>query len=448
MTIDLVLKDLKAYIDGQVVECCIAIESGRIFKIGREFQMPKADTILSLDGLLVLPGLIDVHVHLRDEGKAYKEDFYSGTAAAAAGGITTVLDMPNNDPVTMSAATFRNRIEIAKSRILVNVGFYSEFPSEIQEIDNIIKEGCMAFKLFLGEQVGGLDIADDYKLTAAFKRIGNRVPVAVHAEDHEVLKAVRDELKQKGINGLEAFFKAHPVEAEEKAIKRIITIAERTGVQVHFCHLSSENGLKEVVKAKASNLPVSCEVTPHHILISTKELLNIGSLGLTLPPVRDIKHVNALWQGISKKFVDIIASDHAPHATWEKSANIIWNVKAGVPGLETTLSLLLNEVNKGKLALADVVRLMAENPAKIFSIKDRGSLREGNKADLVVVDLKREGYIDSQKFYSKAKYSPFDGWKVKGKPVKTFVGGLLVMDEGEIVGKTGCGEAIRRSVKY
>jgi len=154
--VDLILNNAKAYINGKIVECSLAINKGKIFRIGKEANLPKAETNIALKNLLVLPGLIYTHVHLRDAGKAYKEDFYSGTAAAAAGGITTVLDMPNNDPVTMSAKTLKNRMEIAERKILVNVGFYSEFPRNFEEIGGIIEGGAIAFKLFMAERVGGL----------------------------------------------------------------------------------------------------------------------------------------------------------------------------------------------------------------------------------------------------------------------------------------------------
>ncbi|MEM3090504.1 MAG: dihydroorotase family protein, partial [Candidatus Bathyarchaeia archaeon] len=187
MKAELVLKDLKAYVNNTIAECCLAVENGKITKIGKEPQMPKADSEISLKGLLVLPGLIDVHVHLRDEEKAYKEEFYTGTAAAAAGGFTTVLDMPNNTPVTMSAETLKTRMEKAKEKILVNVGFYSEFPKCLDEIDEIIGAGAVAFKLFLSEKVGGLNIEDDTILAKAFKKVASRTPIAVHAEDKSMI---------------------------------------------------------------------------------------------------------------------------------------------------------------------------------------------------------------------------------------------------------------------
>jgi dihydroorotase len=445
LTVDLVLNNTKAYINKKIVDCSLAIENGKIYKIGKETSMPKADKKMNLKNLFVLPGLIDVHVHLRDEGKAYKEDFYTGTAAAAAGGITTVLDMPNNDPVTMSAEALKKRMESAEKKILVNVGFYSEFPKRTSEIQEIVKAGAVAFKLFMIEQVGGLNIDDDEALLEAFKIISKlKTLVAVHAEDKKTIKKAEEKFKRLNRNDIESFLKAHSEIAEWKAVERLLNIVKQTHMPMHFCHISTKRGLDAITEGKKFGLPISCEATPHHMFLSVKNLRKIGVLTLTLPPVRDKKNVLAIWDGVKNGWIDILASDHAPHTFAEKETKEVWNVKVGVPGLETTLPLLLTEVNRERLLIADVVRLMSEKPAEIFKLKDRGILEKGNVADLTVIDLKRKSKIDASKFHSKAKFSPFDGWKVKGKPVKTLVRGQLVMDEDEIVAKAGCGEIIRR----
>ena len=427
------------------MESDIAIDEGKIYKIGKKTKLPKAATKIDLKHLLVLPGLIDAHVHLRDEGKAYKEGLYTGTAAAAAGGITTVLDMPNNKPVTMSTEALRRRMEVAKRKILVNVGFYSEFPKNIKETEEIIREGAVAFKLFMVEQIGGLNIDDDHLLLEAFKTVSKfRVPVAVHAEDKATLKKVEGELKQDNRNDVEAFLKAHSENVEATAVKRLLKIAKQTNVHVHFCHMSTENGLKLIIDGKKSGTKATCETTPHHLFLSVDDLRRIGTLALTMPPIREKHHNAALWNGIKNSLIDILASDHAPHTLGEKKAKSVWDVKVGMPGLETTLPLLLTEVKHERLSITDVVRLMSKNPAEIFGLKGRGCLKEGNNADLTVVDLDRKHKIDASKFHSKAKYSPFNGWNVEGKPVKTFVGGQLIMDEGEIVAEAGSGRIIRR----
>ena len=446
MIVDSVLTSANAYLDCGIVNCSIAIENGEIFKIGNETQMPKADEKINLRNLLVLPGLIDVHVHLRDEGKAYKETFQTGTAAAAAGGITTVLDMPNNDPVTMNTERLRNRMRLAKNSIFVNVGFYSEFPNNRNEIRDLIIEGAKGFKLFMASQIGGLNIDNDMDLREAFEKAGELgVIVAVHAEDKNLLAMNQEKMKQAHLQDPNAFLKAHSEQVELKAILRLLKICEKLKVHLHFCHLTSQKGLNAVIDAKKSGKQVTCEVTPNHLLLSKADLNRYGSLLIMMPPVRTQNQVDALWTGIKDGWVDVLGSDHAPHTLIEKTASNVWDVKVGVPGLETTLPLMLTMVKRNRLPLSCLVQLLSEKPAAIFNIKSRGSINNGKKADLTVVDLKEKFRIDSSKFHSKARYSPFDGWEVQGRPKKTFVNGLLVMDEQEIIVKPGSAEILRSS---
>ena len=446
MIVDSILTNAKAYINGQIVDCSIAIEEGKIFKIGKETQMPNADQKTDLKNLLVLPGLIDEHVHLRDEGKAYKEDFQTGTAAAAAGGFTTVLDMPNNEPVTMSAETLKNRMWAASRKVLVNVGFFSEFPKKLSETKDIIEEGAIAFKLFMGCQIGGLNIDDDEDLQNGFKEVAKLdVPLAVHAEDKALVTANEEKLKQAKKNNVAAFQLAHSELVELKAIERLLKISASTDVRLHFCHISTEEGLDAIWDAKKSERKVTCEVTPNHILLSRDDLPRQGQMLIMAPPLRGKSHVEALWRGLDTGSVDALGSDHAPHALAEKSASSVWDVKVGVPGLETTLPLLLTFVKKNQLSLTQLVKLLAEGPAEIYGLTNCGRLEQGKNADLTVVDFNQKFKIDASKFNSKAKYSPYDGWEVVGKPVKTFVNGLLVFEEGEIVAKTGTGSIIRRN---
>jgi dihydroorotase (multifunctional complex type) len=445
LIVDSVLTNTKAYLNGQIVDCNIAIEEGKIFKVGKETQMPNSDQKINLKNLLVLPGLIDEHVHLRDEGKAYKEDFQTGTAAAAAGGFTTVLDMPNNEPVTMSAETLRNRMWIASRKVLVNVGFYSEFPKKIYETKEIISEGAIGFKLFMGCQIGGLDVDDDADLEDAFKEVADlNVPIAVHAEDKALLTTNEERLKQAKKSNASVFQHAHSESVELKAIERVLRISQQTGVRLHFCHVSTEEGLNSIEEAKKSERKITCEVTPNHLLLSNADLAHYGQMVIMAPPLRNKTHVEALWRGLEAGSVYTLGSDHAPHTLSEKSASSIWDVKVGVPGLETTLPLILTLVKKNRLSLAQVIQLLAEKPAEIYGLNDSGHLEQGKKADLTVVDFNQKFKIDASKFKSKAKYSPYDGWEVVGKPVKTFVNGLLVFDEGEIVAKAGSASFVRR----
>lgn len=444
MIVDSVLTNAKAYLNGQIVDCSIAIEESKIQKIGKETQMPSADQKTNLHNMLVLPGLIDEHVHLRDEGRAYKEDFLSGTAAAAAGGFTTVLDMPNNDPVTMSVQTLRNRMELAQRRTLVNVGLYSEFPKNSKQIPEIVSEGAVAFKLFMGSQVGGLNIDDDEELQAALKAASDaKVPVAVHAEDKSLLNLNEEKLRIAKRNGLGAFQEAHSETVELKAIERLLKISAKTSVHLHFCHVSTSKGLDAIAEAKKLGRKVTCEVTPNHLLLSAADLQHYGSLVIMAPPLRNQEQVDSLWKGLEAGTIDTIGSDHAPHSLEEKMASSVWDVKVGVPGLETTLPLMLTQVKKNKLSFAQVVALLAEKPAEIYRLKDQGRLEQGKNADLTIVDFNAKYKIDASKFRSKAKFSSYNGWEVVGKPVKTIVGGKVVFDEGEIVAKAGSGSVVR-----
>jgi dihydroorotase len=443
LPVDAVLNNAKIFTRGSIVEAGIAIDKGKIVKIAKDTNLPPASTKIDLKGHIILPGLIDLHVHLRDQQLAYKEDFFTGTVAAAAGGVTLVVDMPNNKPVTVDSFSLKERMKLAEKQVLVNVGFNSAFPKRAEEIAEVVKAGAVGFKVYLSHRIGGIDVDDDEMLVAAFREAAVKgVPVAVHAEDRKILEERRREMETAKRNDTEAYVKAHPPEAEAQSIQRIILLVKKSGVQVHFCHLSSALGLNAVLVAKKAGLPVTCEVTPHNLLLSSEQYRRSGFFALTDPPLRTREDVSALWGALKRGFIDVIASDHAPHAFKEKNVDSVWEAKPGVPGLETTLSLLLTQVNEGRLSLAELVRRTAEEPAKIFHLSKRGFLEEGNWADLVVVDMKREYKIDSSVFLSKAKYSPFDGMHVKGKAVKTFVNGRLVMDEGEIVAEAGAGEVV------
>jgi len=445
LPVDTVLNDAKIFIRGSIVEAGIAIDKGKIVKIAKDTNLPSASKKINLKGHILLPGLIDCHVHLRDQQLAYKEDFLTGTAAAAAGGVTLVVDMPNNKPVTMDSFSLKERMKLAEKQVLINVAFNAAFPKRVEEIAEVVKAGAVGFKVYLSNRIGGIDIDDDKLLIAAFREAAAKgVPVAVHAEDRKILEDRKREMEMAGLNDTQAYVKAHPPEAEAQSIQRIIQLVKKSGVQVHFCHISSALGLNAVLMAKKAGLPVTCEVTPHNLLLSSERYRRSGFFSLTDPPLRTREDVSALWSALKRGFIDVIASDHAPHAFEEKNVDSVWEAKPGVPGLETTLSLLLTQVNEGRLSLAELVRLTAEEPAKIFRLSERGFLEEGKWADLVVVDMKREYEIESSDFLSKARYSPFDGMHVKGKAVKTFVSGRLVMDEGEIVAEAGAGEVVGR----
>ena len=445
--VDTVLYNAKAFIGGELLKAGIAIDGSKIVRVAKEPNLPPASNRIDLHGCVMLPGLIDIHVHLRGQLQACQEDFFTGTAAAVVGGITSVLDMPNNKPVTMDSTSLGKRMRAAERDIVANVGFFSAFPESLEEIDKVVEDGAVGFKLYLTKQIGGINIDDDEALLHAFKRAGKLgVPVAVHAEDKGMIETRSTAEQELGHENVEAYLEAHTPEVEAKAVERILGVVRKSRVQIHFCHVSSEKAIILIDKARKTGFRVSCEVTPHHLLLTSADLKRKGAMMLTDPPVRQRSIVNVLWDALKKGRVDVIASDHAPHMLAEKEAKSIWDVKPGIPGLETLLPLLLTKVNEGQFSLAELVRLTAENPAKTFHLHGDGTLEEGHNANVTVVDMHRQGKIEVNAFHSKSKYSPFAGWSVRGLPSKTFVNGKLVMNEGELVAERGAGRIIGQSL--
>jgi dihydroorotase (multifunctional complex type) len=266
----------------------------------------------------------------------------------------------------------------------------------------------------------------------------------VHAEDKALLESNEKILKVAKQDDTRAFLKAHSSEVEVKSIKRILKLSAQTGVHLHFCHVSTQEGLTEIIESKKSGKPVTCEVTPNHLMLSEIDLEHYGQMLIMAPPLRSQSNINALWNGVIDGNVDMLGSDHAPHSLSEKSASSIWDVKVGVPGLETTLPLILTMVRKNQLSIARAVELLAERPAEIFNLKGQGKLEPGNNANLTIVDFNCKWKIDASKFKSKAKFSPYNGMEVQGKPVQTIVNGSIIMEDGEIVAKEGSGLVMRR----
>ncbi|MEM2539135.1 MAG: dihydroorotase family protein, partial [Candidatus Bathyarchaeia archaeon] len=291
--------------------------------------------------------------------------------------------------------------------------------------------------------VGGINPDEEEKVIETFREAAyNGLPIAVHAEDGEILRERVKRLRLDGRDDFDAFHEAHSPDVEIRGIRRAVRLAKESGAHVHVCHVSTAEGLRIIGEAKSSGLSISSEVTPHHLLLSKKYMDKSGGIALANPPLRSPEDVSYLQWALRRGLIDMVASDHAPHALEEKERASVWDMPAGIAGLETMLPLMLTMVNKGQISIQTLIKVLAENPSRIFRLKGRGILKEGAYADLTVVDMKRESIIDSSEFYSKAKFSPFDGWAVKGMPVKTFVNGVLVMDDGEIMVKPGHGKII------
>ncbi|MEM3088374.1 MAG: dihydroorotase family protein, partial [Candidatus Bathyarchaeia archaeon] len=433
MLVDTKIVNAKILTVHGITSCGITIEDGKIHSIGLEASLPNASRSVDINGKVVLPGLIDVHVHLRDLDLSFKEDFHSGTCAAAAGGFTTVLDMPNTKPPTNSLLRLKEKIARAAGKILVNVGFYSDFPKAPEDFNYLKAEGAVAFKIHLLRPTTELNVDDDSVLRSAFKAVGKtKALVSVHAEDRSIITELESKFQASGDTSLAAFLEAHSPEAEVRAIERILRLIKGINVRVHFAHVSTLSGLKLIIQAKQAGLPITCEVTPHHLFLTEEDFLRLKGIALITPPLRTRQNALRLMAALKRGQVDLVVSDHAPHLLEEKMRENVWEISPGIPGLETTLPLLLTQFNCGHISLRRIIEVLSEKPAKVFGFKTKGRLKIGYDADLTIVDLTKKFTIDPSNFHSKAKYSPFNGWKVVGKPVQTWVGGNLVMDDGMI----------------
>ena len=385
--------------------------------------------------MLVLPGLVDGHVHLRDMKLSYKEDFMTGTAAAAAGGFTSVIDMPNSLPPTDSAERLRERAARASGKILVNVGFHAAALDDKDAAYAMKSAGAFSMKLYLPNPIAPLNVNDDrvvvQVLNAAKKA---SLLLTVHAED--MTKLPRTEK----IGTFAELVRLRRGIAETSAVRRILRLQRKIGCRVHFCHVSLPSSLSAISNRPSSRL--SSEITPHHTLLSENHVKTLGWKAWMVPPLRSRNDTRNLFRAMKMGIPTIMATDHAPHTIKEK-ARPPRESSPGIPGLETALPLMLTMVNKGKLSLGRLVSLLSTNPAKVFDLRSKGRLENGADGDLVLVDLKRRGTIDPARFFSKAHYSPFDGWKTQGAVHTTIVNGLVVYREGEIIGRPGGGKVLK-----
>ena len=410
---DLVLKNLKLL--DYSSEVSIAIEDGKIAKISK--STIDGEKVIDLKGQLVLPGLIDPHVHFRDPGLTYKEDFKTGSMAAAHGGFTFVMDMPNTVPKTNTCKAFKEKMEMANDKSVVNFGLHAGY-STLDEMEKILELNPMSFKVFM-------DLETDEELDKIFKDISDlskKSIVTVHCEKRDIVLESTKNLSEE--TEAIAYSYGRPAESEDESVAQAIALAKKYGNDLHICHLSTKNAMDLAISNN-----VTFEFTPHHLLYDNTAFNNFGTLIKTNPPLRE-KGKNITISDLNEN--SIIGTDHAPHSLEEKTKGV-WDSSPGIPSLETVLSLLLTEVNKSNLDLNLIPKIFSENKKKRFGLENKGFIKEGFDADLVVVDLNKEGVFDIDNFYTKAEYSPFDGLSYKGKAAMTIVNGDIIMENDEVI---------------
>lgn len=424
----------------------VLILDGKIAAVGDPAawaRLPHLDDVPVLDasGRHVLPGVIDVHVHFRDPGLTHKEDFLTGSAAAACGGVTTVLDMPNTIPPVSTAAALEHKRRAIEGRSYVDYGLYGAITDEnAAELEAMAAAGAIAWKLFLGPTTGDIRAPELGALLEIFQAIAPLgLPVVVHAEDRSVIERAEARLRPSGSRDYEDLLASRPRMGELVAVDTAARLAEATGVRVHLAHLALREAVDVVAHHKERGVPVTAETCPPYLFLSREDAPRFGPEFKILPPVRDREDGEALWRGLQDGTVDVVATDHAPHLPEEKEgAADIWSVPGGSRGVETLLPLMLDAVAAGRLSLPRLVAVLCANPARIFGLYPaKGTLRPGADGDLVVVDLERETAIDEARLHSKGKRSLFHGRRIRGAIEATVLRGRPVAVEGELVGEPG-----------
>ena len=417
----LLIKNAKLVKNSHEVIRHILIEGKTITRIST--SMPKADNIINADFNYVIPGCIDAHVHVREPGMTHKEDFFTASKAAAAGGITTILDMPNNNPATISLEALDKKRHLAKKSI-VNYGFH--FGATSDNIDEINKAHNIAsIKVFMGSSTGSLLVDDPTTLEKIFRE--TRKLMTVHAEDEETIKQLTKKYSKESNPNIHPKIRNNTVAA--KAVNKAIRLAKHYRHRLHILHVSTKEELSLIRLANTKY--VTCETTPHHLFMTKEMLDKKGNLVKMNPPLRSKVDNGALWHAVKKEIINIIATDHAPHLLKEKQQNY-WKAPAGIPGLETMLPLLLNSVNEGRLTMKQIVRLTSNNPAAIFAIKNKGMIKAGYDGDLTIVDMNLRKKVSDKELFTKCGWSPFSGLELRGWPVTTIVNGSVVYNYGKI----------------
>jgi dihydroorotase len=425
--LDLIIKNGNCYINEDFQVTDIAIKEKKIVKIGKIEESSK-ETI-DAKGLIVLPGCIDTQVHFREPGSTDAEDLNSGSKAAILGGITSVFEMPNTNPPTSNLIEFQKKIDLAKNRMFTNHAFYfgatPDNSNELSNLKNLV--GCCGVKLFAGSSTGDLLVDKEKDIEKIFEHTSK--VVAVHSEDEEILNTNKKLIKDGDVH-------SHPVwRSEECAIsstRRIVRIAERYKKKAHILHITTKQEIDFLSQHKGN---ITFEITPQHLTIFAPDCYDkLGTYAQMNPPIRDKSHYDRLWYGVRNNLNDTIGSDHAPHLK-ENKEKIYPSSPSGMPGVQTLLPIMLNHVNDGKLTIKQLIRLICENPIKIFNIKDKGFIRESFDADLTIIDMNKISTIDNNNIASKCGWTPFHGKKVKGFPVYTIVNGITKMKNGSILGE-------------
>lgn len=455
--VDLVIKNGLVYSEGTFLNGGIVIKDEKIIAITTNENLPKGKETIDAKGNYILPGSIDTHVHFRDPGRSDRETFSHGTRAAAAGGVTTVLEHPISSPPQYSPEILHNRIEVAKPQAYVDYAFYgaagAEFPEEISRIS---KEGIVAYKTFLhlppegrDKEFIGLTMANDGEILDGFKEVAKTGLIcAVHAENNDIIARNINKLRAEGRTDYLAHAESRPPISEIETVSKILNFAKLTGARVEFAHISTPEAMELVKKAKYNGQDVYLETCPHYLFLNEEDLKKHGPFAKCNPPLRPKETSDKLWKYVNDGSVDFIGSDHGPFLLSEKELglNDIFKSPAGFPGIDLRVPLMLDAVNNNKITLEKTIELLCTNPSKIFGIyPKKGVIRVGSDADIIIVNMNEKQKINKEKMYSKSKEIAkiYEGRELKCRIDYTIVRGNIIMKDGIVSKKNeGYGQLI------
>jgi dihydroorotase len=429
-TADLILMGGKVVSPDSVIDAAVAIKDGKILAVGAFEAMPAAKETVDVSGMHVLPGAIDVHVHFRDPGYPQKEDFESGTRAAAFGGVTTVFDMPNTIPTVATPEVLAAKLKMAAEKAHVDFGLYAVLGEDtIEHVPALIETGAIGFKLYMGNTFGKIASPSTGAMLEAFEVVaptGKRI--SLHAETNSIMERRESRIRAAGRTDPLAHLDSRPAVVAIEAVARAAILAEWTGARIHILHISSADELRPLAEAKARGVDITGETCPHYVMLSSDDYARFAGVIRVNPPVREKRHQEPIWAALTSGTIDMIATDHAPHSREEKTRSDMFDVDCGFPGVEWQMPLMLTEVNAGRFTIMDYVKFSAANPAKVWGLFPRkGVIAPGAEADIAVVDLKREMTLDDATMQTTAKVTPWHGRKVQGWPIHTLVRGRFVM---------------------
>lgn len=437
------------------MRAALAVNGGQIVAIGNEDVMPEARRTIDATGLHVIPGLIDTHVHLRAPGNPEREDVHSGSAAAVAGGVTSMLEMPISVPACSSPDVLQNRAAVFKPS-LAHYGFYSGASGDnLEQIIPMAEAGAIAYKTFRTGPVPGREheffgicCPDAGAMLETMRRVASTGLLhVVHAEEIQILNPVQQALRGSGRTDYRVHPESRPVIAETTSVAQMLAMAKETGVRFQVAHASCPAVVDLVTQARQDGVKATVETCPPYLFFTEEAFEEHGPYAKINPPMRTAEDVEGMWERLRRGEIDVIGTDHSPFLVSEKEPywQNIWGAYPGAPGLEAFLPLMLTAVAQGRLSLRQMVKVTAENAARLFGLYPRkGRVAVGADADLVLVDLQREYRLNPESWHTKSKATGrlFAGFSCTGAPIMTMVAGEVVAEQNQIVGRPGAGQLL------